>query len=266
MASPSHSPPRPGIGEVDTDRPFAFLVPFAVASVLAHGALLWHLATQSPPVTVARTRPVELVMVEVEPPKPVEPPKEEPPPPPKPVRKPPPIKVAVAQKPPPEPPKEQLPPPPNDAPPPETPQKPVPLVVGISMSSTTTAGSFSAAVGNTVYGKTGNTAQDPSEVKAYSAPKYAAIHTVDSAPMVTGEVKIPYPEEAKRAGIEGPVILAITVDHEGKVVAAKIVSGPGYGLNEAAVTAIRRFKFKPAFKGGEAVSTEMRYTYTFLLD
>jgi protein TonB len=141
----------------------------------------------------------------------------------------------------------------------------VPLVVGISMSSTTTAGTFSAAVGNTVYGKTGKQAQDPAEVKSYSAPKYEPIHMVDTAPVVEHEEKIPYPEEARRAEIEGQVILTITVDLNGKVVAAKVVSGPGYGLNEAALDAIKRFKFRPAMKDGEAVSTEMRYTYTFYL-
>jgi len=50
------------------------------------------------------------------------------------------------------------------------------------------------------------------------------------------------------------------------VVAAKIVKGQGYGLDEAALNAIKRFRFKPATKNGEAVSTEMKYSYTFLLD
>jgi protein TonB len=92
------------------------------------------------------------------------------------------------------------------------------------------------------------------------------IYQVDSAPSVASEVKVPYPEEARRAGIEGTVTLSITIDFDGKVVAAKLIGGPGYGLNEAALEAIRRFKFKPAIKNGEPVSTEMKYAYTFLLD
>ncbi|EAU64992.1 MxcH [Stigmatella aurantiaca DW4/3-1] len=210
-------------------------------------------------------------MVEVEkpPPPPPEPPKEEPPPPPPPPKvkappKPPAVKMAELEKPPPPPP-EQAPPPPNE-PPPETPPKPVPLVVGISMSSTTSAGGFAAPVGNTAYGKADGKATAPQEVKAYSAPKYTPIYQVDSEPRVLSEVKIPYPDEARRAGIEGTVTLSITVDLEGKVVSVKVISGPGYGLNEAARDAIRRFRFKPAVKGGEAVSTEMKYAYTFLLD
>lgn len=244
---------------------------FVLLSLGLHGVglvLLSRLKERPPP---ALTKPVELVMVEVEktPPPPPEPPKEEPPPPPPPPKvkappKPPPVKVAEAEKPPPPPP-EQAPPPPNE-PPPEQPAKPAPLVVGISMSSTTSAGGFAAPVGNTVYGKTGPKATAPQEVKAYSAPKYTPIYQVDSEPRVLSEVKIPYPDEARRAGIEGTVTLSITVDLEGKVIAVKVISGPGYGLNEAARDAIRRFRFKPAIKGGEAVSTEMKYAYTFLLD
>ena len=56
------------------------------------------------------------------------------------------------------------------------------------------------------------------------------------------------------------------IDAEGKVVEAIVLSGPGYGLNEAAREAARRFKFKPAKKNGEPVGTTITYSYTFLLD
>ncbi|MFP2934618.1 energy transducer TonB, partial [Pyxidicoccus sp. 3LG] len=156
------------------------------------------------------------------------------------------------------------PPPPNETPPPAA--KPAPLVVGLSMSSTTSAGSFAAPVGNTLYGRTADKAKAPQEVKAYSAPKYTPIYQVDREPELANEVKIPYPDEARRAGIEGTVTLSITVDLDGKVVSARVLNGPGHGLDEAARNAILRFRFRPAIKGGEAVSTEMKYSYTFLLD
>jgi protein TonB len=50
------------------------------------------------------------------------------------------------------------------------------------------------------------------------------------------------------------------------VVKAVVLKGLGYGLDDAARTALLRFRFKPAIKGGEPVSTEMKYSYTFLLD
>ncbi|HEY0093275.1 MAG TPA: TonB family protein, partial [Archangium sp.] len=241
---------------------------FLLVSLGVHGGGFFLLSRMQERTLPPVQRPVELVMVEVaRPPPPPPPPQEEPkPPPPKPkvAPRPPPVKVAQAEKPPPPPPPDAAPPPPNDAPPPEQPSKPVPLVVGISMSSTTSAGGFAAAVGNTVYGKTGDKATDPKEVKAYSAPRYVPVYQVDSAPSVASEVKVPYPDEARQAGVEGQVVLSITVDNEGRVVKAVVLSGPGYGLEEAARKALLRFRFKPAIKGGEAVSTEMKYTYTFL--
>lgn len=245
---------------------------FLLASFALHaGALGWM--SLLPDRELAKTNePVELVMFEVEPPKPPEPepePEKAPEPePPKPVvkPKPPPIKVATVKELPVEPPPEDAPPPPNEEAPPEAPPaKPV-LITGISMSSTTSAGTFSAPVGNTAYGKMADKATDPNEVKAYRAKRYAPIYQVDRQPSVLSEVKVPYPDEAKRAGIEGTVTLAITIDENGDVVAAKVLDGPGYGLNEAALKAIRRYKFRPATKGGESVATDLKFAYTFLLD
>jgi protein TonB len=240
------------------------LVGFVAGSLALHGLALVVLHTR--PVERATVqRPVELVMVEVTKPPPPPPIKEEPKPPepPKARVRPPPVKVAQAPKPLPPPPVE-APPPPNQ-PPPEA-AKPAPLVVGLSMSSTTSAGGFAAPVGNTLYGRTADRATAPQEVKAYSAPKYTPIYQVDREPQLASEVKIPYPEGARRAGIEGTVTLSITIDPEGRVLSARVLNGPGHGLNEAARDAILRFRFRPAIKGGEAVSTEMKYSYTFLLD
>lgn len=246
------------------ESPLKWVAVFLLASLLLHGAALLYIGARKVDLTQV-AKPLELVMFEVEPPKPPpppEPPKSEPKAQPKP-----PIKVATVKKAPPPPSNEPPPPPPpNDAPPPNPePTKPV-LVVGISMSSTTSAGSFAAPVGNTLYGKTAEKAADPTQVKAYSAPKYMPIYQVDSMPSLVSEVKIPYPDEARRAQIEGTVMLSITIDTEGRVVHAKVINGLGYGLDEAAREAILKFRFSPAIKGGEAVSTEMKYKYTFLLD
>jgi periplasmic protein TonB len=253
------------------DRSTRFVLVFLLVSLALHGVGFGLLSTLEGRQHAAVQRPVEMVMVEVQKPPPPPPPEEKleepkpPPPPPPKVKpvKPPPIKVAEAPKPPPP---SEAPPPPNDTPPPEPSAKPPPLVVGMTMSSTTSAGSFAAPVGNTAYGKATGTATDPKAVKGYSAPKYVPVYQVDSEPTVASEVKIPYPDEARRAGIEGTVTLSITIDADGKVSNVKVISGPGYGLNEAARDAIRRFRFKPAIKGGEAVATEMKYSYTFLLD
>lgn len=246
------------------DRTWAIVAALVAVSIGVHLATFQGLSTWAKlhAVDGSLNEPIELVMVEVAPPPPPPPP-EEPKPKPEPPKPPPPIKVARPEKPPPV--EEETPPPPNE-PPPEPPREPVPLVVGISMSSTTTAGGFAAPVGNTTYGKVAEKAQDPSQVQAYRAPKYVPVYQVDREPETLAEVQIPYPPEARRAGVEGKVIMSIRIDAQGQVTSVKVLSGPGYGLDDAAATAMRRVKFKPAMKGGEPVETELKYTYVFVLD
>lgn len=84
-------------------------------------------------------------------------------------------------------------------------------------------------------------------------------------PKVLNEIKALYPEEAKNAGVDGPVLMEILIDHTGKVRDVKVISGPEFGLKESAVAAIKKFEFQPAQKGSEPVAVKIRYTYRFKL-
>jgi protein TonB len=206
------------------------------------------------------------------PPPPPEPPKEE--------KKPEPPKVAKVYKPPPPPkeapppPKEEMPPPPQNEPPPPDAKPNAPVMIGVTMSSTTAAGGFAAPVGNTLYGSAPKVAPRPDEVKPYAAPvtapppggRYVPPYKVTKLPEVISEVKATYPEEARKLGLEGQVVLRLTIDSEGRVSKAVVVKGAGNGFDERALDAVKRFKFKPGTEGTEPVSTEITYTYTFLLD
>ncbi len=235
----------------------AVLPIFIGCSLLLHGAVV-AVATRAArgaadPTPVSP--PVELVMVEVEVPKPADP---EPTPAPTP-------RPAIKVAPPPPQARERTPPPPNESAP--VAPKEAPVVIGLTMSSTTTGGSFAAPVGNTLYGSTERKAPDPEQAKPYAAPqRWVPARELDSQPVVLSEVKIPYPPAAQREAIEGTVVASIVIDEEGKVVSAKVLSGPGHGLNEAAQEAFSRFRFKPAMKAGQPVSTEIKYRYTFVLN
>jgi protein TonB len=230
-------------------------------SIVTHVATAFRLPTEI--VFAPKSAPVEMEFFEPPPPPPKEEPKPEPPKPPEPPKvklPPPPVKVAV-EKPP-----EPTPPPPNEEPPPEASAKPVPLVVGLSLSSTTAGGSFAVGVGNTSYGKASNTATDPSQVQAYRAPKYVPPGGADTEPALASEFKPAYPDEAKKNEIEGTVVLRVNIDENGNVTDAKVQKGLGYGLDEASISAMRKFKFKPATKGGEAVATTILYNFSWYLD
>ena len=56
-----------------------------------------------------------------------------------------------------------------------------------------------------------------------------------------------YPEIAQEAGIEGTVVIQAFVDKKGKVTDTVVLKGiPNTGLDEAAMTAIAKTRFKPA--------------------
>ncbi len=104
----------------------------------------------------------------------------------------------------------------------------------------------------------------PSDAEALPIPTDE--YLVTSMPSVIAEIKIPYPAEARKAGIEGPVVLDLLIDVEGKVRAAELVSGPQESLNLAALEAVKNFRFRPARAEGRPVAVRIRYVYRFVLE
>ena len=77
---------------------------------------------------------------------------------------------------------------------------------------------------------------------------------VDQPPRVIKRVDPAYPAEARKKGLEGVVTLKFIVTKEGKVIAPSILkSSPEGVFDEGTLTAIRKWRFKPAVKGGEPV-------------
>jgi protein TonB len=118
--------------------------------------------------------------------------------------------------------------------------------------------------GNTVAKAPDNEKLKPSDVDSLPIP--ADEYLVTAMPSVLSEVRIPYPPEAKAKGIEGTVLLDLLIDAGGLVRQVTVISGPGFGLNEAAAEALRRFKFKPALVGDKPVAVKVRYPYRFVLE
>ncbi|HWA74154.1 MAG TPA: TonB family protein [Polyangiaceae bacterium] len=73
-----------------------------------------------------------------------------------------------------------------------------------------------------------------------------------------------YTPQALEAGIEGKVRIQFTVDETGRVVDVRLLSGLGYGLDEAALAAARQATFEAAVRCGKPVSAtftvSMRFT------
>lgn len=75
----------------------------------------------------------------------------------------------------------------------------------------------------------------------------------------------PYPTLARQQGIEADVPLELVVSARGTVETARVVRAIGYGLDEAALGAIRGYAFAPATKDGHAVRVRMGWTMQFRL-
>jgi protein TonB len=245
------------------------LLLLVVLSLGVHvGFFLWLSVTRAIPAPAPR--PVEMEIIAAKPRPIVEEKKPEPP---KPIEKPKPVKVARNLPPPPKdpppPPKVVTPPPPNQPPPPKA-APPPPINIGLSLDSTTKAGGFAAPVGNTLYGKAADRAADPNASKPYAAPpagpKFVPSYKVTEPPSVVSEVKAVYPEAARKEGLETQVLMQIAIDTDGHVTTARVLQSAGHGFDEAALEAIRKFRFKPARLGDEAVATEITYKVTFLLN
>ena len=74
-----------------------------------------------------------------------------------------------------------------------------------------------------------------------------------------------YPDLAKRARVQGVVLLQVTVDETGNVTDLKIIRGHPL-LNQAAVDAVKQWKYSPTLLNGEPVPVIATVTVNFLLN
>jgi protein TonB len=74
-----------------------------------------------------------------------------------------------------------------------------------------------------------------------------------------------YPPKARAEEVESDVPLEIVVDTQGRVVEARVLNRAGFGFDEAALAAIRSYRFSPAQREGHAVRVRMRWSVQFQL-
>jgi protein TonB len=74
----------------------------------------------------------------------------------------------------------------------------------------------------------------------------------------------PYPEIAKRARVAGKVVLVVTVDEEGNVTEVTVQSAHPM-LKDAAVNAVKQWKYSPTLLNGEPVPVVATVTVIFNL-
>ena len=86
------------------------------------------------------------------------------------------------------------------------------------------------------------------------------------APEVIDFVEAAYPPDARARGLTGSVGLMITIGADGAVGDARIVEPAGEGFDEAALDAVRAFRFRPAEIDGQPAAVQVSYRYNFTLE
>jgi protein TonB len=74
-----------------------------------------------------------------------------------------------------------------------------------------------------------------------------------------------YPEEARKQGLDGDVIVEVAVDEAGGVKEATVLRGVD-GLNQAALDAVKQWTFEPAIINGKPKAVKITVTIRFKLD
>lgn len=86
-------------------------------------------------------------------------------------------------------------------------------------------------------------------------------------PKLVKMVKPVYPEEAAKQGIEGTAVIEATIDDQGNISAARVLPAENSQplLEEAALTAVKQWKYEPYVRNGKALSVTFRVTLNFRL-
>ena len=84
-------------------------------------------------------------------------------------------------------------------------------------------------------------------------------------PVKVKNVAPQYSQDALRVGLQGVVTIEATIDSDGRVAGAKVLSGPG-PLRTAALSAVKQWRFTPTLVEGQPVSVVMTVTVNFTLE
>ncbi len=107
-------------------------------------------------------------------------------------------------------------------------------------------------------------AQAPVGTTAKGSPVYQVKGDVKE-PTLVNRVNPAYPEEARKAGTQGKVVVEAVIGADGTVADAKVEQSPDETLSAAALDAVRKWTYKPATLKGKPVAVKMKITVAFRL-
>ncbi|MEY2933777.1 MAG: hypothetical protein RL033_4526 [Pseudomonadota bacterium] len=154
-------------------------------------------------------------------------------------------------------------------------------IVGLSLESTVQGEGPAFATGTSRMGRTQGPAEDPR--RATQAPSAGAsataapsqrtatrIPTRDAQfekPKRMRQAEPPYPATLKAQGVEGDVMVSVSIDASGRVTGVSIVQSSGQPeFDRAAQQAAQEERFSPALRDGQPVPFTLTYSYRFRIE
>ena len=105
---------------------------------------------------------------------------------------------------------------------------------------------------------------------SFAAPRPAAAQLTSppgiEPPKVIHQEEPDYTEKARKAGIEGTVLLRIVITVEGVPTDIRVTKSLDAGLDKEAVKAVSRWRFEPARKDGVPVAIEANIEVNFRIE
>ena len=122
--------------------------------------------------------------------------------------------------------------------------------------------------GETLIGNVGDMAGPPAMAPPpMTPPPPPVVITVKTMPRVLSVPRMPYPEEARRRGIQGEIHVLVTVDVEGRVVGTELKKSVDPKLDGLAMDALKKARFAPAVgSDGNPMRYTLMYRYVFRLE
>jgi protein TonB len=101
-------------------------------------------------------------------------------------------------------------------------------------------------------------------VKAAPPHKIVVSSGVEASKLISQPQTV-YPPIARAARIQGSVVLQATIGKDGTVQNARVISGPPM-LQQAALEAVKRYRYRPTVLDGVPVDVETTISFDFTLD
>ena len=96
-------------------------------------------------------------------------------------------------------------------------------------------------------------------------PKANGWNSTNSRPAATHTVSASFSSDAIKAKYQGIVLVSILVGTDGLPGAAQVTRPIGMGLDQKAIDAVKRYRFRPAMRDGAPVPAQITVEVNFLL-